>query len=429
MIFNPLNQRQASPSTLVRVCRSSLVATALFCSATLPAYSADNTDGANPNANYFIGSFATNQLMLFNELTGTYEKTVATIETPVASQIGFDGDLFLPSFTLGNIYRFDGFTGEYKGIFIHGGEGGLTNPSAPDFGLGPDGLLYVGDFATNKVLRFDRNGNFVDVFADHETSGLDKPYMPTFDETSFYIASGGTNSVLRWDIKTKKFLGAFVPPGSGGLVRPIGMEFGPDGNLYVGSNGTNSVLRYNGKTGEFMDVFIPPGTAGIDNLYSVRFGGPNSNMYVVSSNNNKVIEFDRTTGEFVRVVSDGGNSGISGTRGLTFTPRPIFHVYADVAQACDRRQGSRRHVHIDYRLKDFSDKHPHVALISIESSDPYVNIKKAVAHARYGKADYDFDLSFENTTGIEQHYTITYKAKNSHGLTTISTTEVAVPAE
>lgn len=416
-------------SGLSRVFRNSLVWTALLFSAALPAYSAESDDYENTNAKYFIASFNSNQLMLFNELTGSFEKIVAAIDKPVASQIGFGGDLFEPSFTTGDIYRFDGFTGEYKGIFVHGGDGGLTNPSAPDFGLGPDGLMYVGDFATNKILRFDRYGHFVDVFAD-ETSGLIQPYMPTFDETSFYIASGGTNSVLRWDIKTKKFLGAFVKPGSGGLVHPIGMEFGPDGNLYVASNGTNAVLRYNGKTGEFMDVFVPSGTGGIDNLYTVRFGGPNSNMYVVSNNNNKVIEFDRTTGDFVRVVSDGGTSGISGARGLTFSPRPIFHVYANVAQECDvGRRGSFRHVHVERRLKDFSDSHPNVALISITSSDPNVDIRNAVDHARYGTADYDFELSFENTTGAEQHYTITYRASNNHGLTTIATTEVIVPSE
>ncbi|UTY59278.1 hypothetical protein [Massilia sp. erpn] len=377
-------------------------------------------------ANYFLSSFGTNQLMMFNENTGKFKKIVYPISKPVASQIGFDGDLFIPSFDTGNVYRFDGFTGGFKGIFVRGGEGGLTNPSAPNFG--PDDLMYIGDFATNKILRFDKNGKFVDVFADHETSGLSQPYMPTFDATSFYIASGGTNSILRWDIKTKEFLGAFVPPGSGGLVHPVGLEFGPDGNLYAGSNGTNAVIRYNGKTGEFIDVFVPPGTGGIDNPFAVRFGGRNSNLYVVSNNTNEVMEYDRVTGDFIRVVSDGDSSGLKGARGLTFTPRPIFNVEAKVVgDAYSHGTHWMKHISIEHILKDYSDDSPRVKLISIVSSDKYIDIDKAVRHADFGRPDYSFDVDFNNRTGVAQHYTVTYSASNRHGLSTIATTEINVP--
>src|SRR5438309_7558521 len=57
-------------------------------------------------------------------------------------------------------------------------------------------------------------------------------------------------NVLRYDERTGDFLGEFVPSGSGGLSKPSGLIFGPDGNLYVGTpNGTNSILRYDGLTG------------------------------------------------------------------------------------------------------------------------------------------------------------------------------------
>src|SRR5689334_16953156 len=61
-----------------------------------------------------------------------------------------------------------------------------------------------------------------------------------------------TNSVDRFDESTGKLLGTFVSAGSGGLSGPIGMRFGPDGNLYVASSDTNQILRYNGASGAFI---------------------------------------------------------------------------------------------------------------------------------------------------------------------------------
>jgi hypothetical protein len=383
-------------------------------------------DDSTEYANYFITSEATNQLMLFDENTGKFKKVVYSISKPGASENGFDGDIFIPSAETGDIYRFDGYSGAFKGIFVHKGDGGLVNPVSPNFG--PDHLMYVSDDVTNKVLRFDANGKFVDVFADKESSGLDEPKMSEFDATTYYLASAGTNSILRWDLKTKKFLGAFVPTGSGGLARPLGIKFGPDGNFYVGSNKNNSIIRYNGKTGEFMDVFVPSGYGGVNDPVTVRFGGPNSNLYIVARGGNKVLEFDRITGKFIRVVSDGDSSGLSRARGLAFTTRPIFRLSAQVIGNGYYQGGHEiKHVFVDRLLRDDSDEAPEVKLISVASSDEKVDINKAVSHIRNGKDDYWFDLDFNNDSGVEQRYTFTYSASNSHGLSTIATTEVRVP--
>ena len=51
-------------------------------------------------------------------------------------------------------------------------------------------------------------------------------------------------------------LGLFVTlADNGGLGRPDGIAFGPDGNLYVSSGDTHRVLRYSGSDGSFFDVF------------------------------------------------------------------------------------------------------------------------------------------------------------------------------
>jgi hypothetical protein len=364
--------------------------------------------------------------MQYNEDTGKFLGMIFTVQGPVASQVGFGGDLFLSASSSSQVLRFDGYTGAYKGVYIKKGEGGLIRPAALNFG--PDDLVYVGDTALNKVLRYDRNGKFVDVFAG-PGSGLNQPFMQTFDDKYMYIASGGSNSVIRYDLVTKKY-SDFVPPGGGGLVGPIGLEFGPDGNLYVGSSGTNAVLRFNGKTGAFIDTFIPPGYGGLVDPHAIRFGGRNSNLYVVSTGTNQVMEYDRVTGKFLRVVANGSADGLSKARGLTFTPRPIFSVCSHVAGAGSLGDTHEfKHIFVEHKLKDYSDGSPQVKLMSITSSDKSVDISKAVQHARIGEASYDFDLDFSNKTGSGQHYTITYIASNHHGLATIATTDVDVPPE
>src|SRR5262245_42556131 len=59
-----------------------------------------------------------------------------------------------------------------------------------------------------------------------------------------------------------KFIDAFVPAGSGGLIWARGLDYGPDGNIYVsGDLGASNpdrrgfVNRYDAATGAFIDCF------------------------------------------------------------------------------------------------------------------------------------------------------------------------------
>src|SRR5262245_13701125 len=72
----------------------------------------------------------------------------------------------------------------------------------------------------------------------------------------FLVASRFTNQVLGYD-------GNGAPTGvfasGGGLVNPVGLTFGPDGNLYVASGNTNQVLRFDGRSGAPLGVFAQGG--------------------------------------------------------------------------------------------------------------------------------------------------------------------------
>lgn len=71
-----------------------------------------------------------------------------------------------------------------------------------------------------------------------------------------YVPSFNTAAGLRYDGQTGVFDSVFVPPGSGGLVRPHGMILGPDGSLNVCSFQTGEIKRYDGTTGALLGEAI-----------------------------------------------------------------------------------------------------------------------------------------------------------------------------
>ncbi|MBL4800101.1 MAG: hypothetical protein JKY50_22105 [Oleispira sp.] len=397
---------------------------------------------------YYLSSSLTDKVFLIEENSGeTLSILDRSIPGPFASFIGTDGDYFVAAQSSGEVLRFDGKTGEYKGDIVEAGSGGLSRPTAPV--ITPDGkYIIVGDLDLNGYYRYDgQTGDFIDVFAEENTSPIDGSFMPLFSphaefDGKIFFASGFTHSVQYYDIETRAYEGDFVASGVGGLTVPIGMSFGPDGHLYVASSGTSSVKRYNGKTGEYMGDFVPTGSGGLDGPRAIAFGGLNSDLYVVSNSSNSVLIYDRITGDFLRESSVGVTSGFEEPRGLTFSARPNFFISASLSGVKDKTNFSREHWLRDIWLKmlgyskvdvefllavDPVDDNPKIELVSITANDKNRNIRKYIKGAEYGKEDKSFWLKTSNRADSNTIYTITYRATNHRGGTMLATTALTIP--
>lgn len=172
------------------------------------------------------------------------------------------GDILVLDNVSQNLRRYDGNSGQFKGVFITIQRNGFA-PKYMEFG--PDGQIYVvGNGASgNTVLRFDAaSGQYLGLFVSEGSGGLAAGQGLVFHEGYLYVSNGIADNILRFDAQTGAFDRVFVSGASGGLSDPHSLRFGPDGHLYVASRGANSVKRYHGSSGAYLGDFVAPGAGG-----------------------------------------------------------------------------------------------------------------------------------------------------------------------
>ena len=243
-----------------------------------------------------------------------------------------------------NVVRFDAKTGNYLGQFIAPGSGGLFSPDSIIFGPDANGDrisdIYItsGDKPGNStqqgastVLRYDgRTGAFIDRFVgdDPNTNGVDesggllRPYGATFGpDGKFYVSSFLTDQILRYDGTTGKFIDVFATGNQqpGGLNGSNGLLFDRDGNLYVTTQGSiarngspdfsaglpSQVLRYDIRTGQ-STVFATPETSPNSLGFVSLLGmqiGPADGNLYVSDFANDIRRYDLKNGNLLSVIS------------------------------------------------------------------------------------------------------------------------------
>jgi DNA-binding beta-propeller fold protein YncE len=167
------------------------------------------------------------------------------------------------------------------------------------------------------VLRYNQaNGSFAGVFASFGQNA-DPLGMAFGPDGNLYVADGTENEVLRYNGRTGAYLGVFAS----GVQAPINLAFGPDGNLYVSSS-FSQVVRFNGSTGASMGTFIS------DTRLAYPRGltfGPDGNLYVVSYNNASVLRYS-PAGTFLNTFVAPRSGGLFTPDDLLFGPDGNLYV-------------------------------------------------------------------------------------------------------
>lgn len=187
--------------------------------------------------------------------------------------------------------------------------GGLSSPTSAVWG--PDGLLYVGGFASDSVHRFDAEGAFVDVFVRGGTpggiAGLDGPdaglrfgpdgdlYLPCFYGDRVLVLDAGTGELVR--------------SLDDGTSRPRALHFDEADNLWVTAWGAGAVLRFGADGARLDDLGAVAAPSGL----VVGEEG----AWVGTDQTNMLTLLDVATGEALRTI-DGAALGMEGVTWLTW---------------------------------------------------------------------------------------------------------------
>ncbi len=120
-----------------------------------------------------------------------------------------------------------------------------------------------------------------------------------------------------------RFTDTFVTTGSGGLLTPRHIAFGPDGKLYVAGQNSDAVHRYDATNGAFLDVVIP-GSAGLDGAFALAFG-PDGNLYAAGQLSNNVLRYNLANGTIDEFVTPRA-FGLSQPKGMLFGPDGNLYI-------------------------------------------------------------------------------------------------------
>ena len=216
------------------------------------------------------------------------------------------GDMFVSAASANSVMRFDD-AGNFLGNFVSPNSGGLSNPQGIAFG--PDGHLYVASQGSNNVLRFDgQSGAPLGVFAS--VAGTSWPAEINFRDGMLYMSDFGiSQSVYRFDATTGNLIDQFIT----GVPFADGQEWDANGNIYVSSG--NRVRRFD-PAGNFIDDFVPGGLSlALDNLFLP------DGTFLVSDFNQGVVKHYDVNGNFL-----GNVISLPGPQGLEIGPDG--HLYA-----------------------------------------------------------------------------------------------------
>jgi len=211
----------------------------------------------------------------------------ANLEKPEGIAIAPDGSIFVADYTTGYVKKYDR-DHNWLLTFSEYGEGPGQNFKSEFISI-HDGKLYLPEVGNHRVDVFDLDGKFLFAFGGMGTQAgqLNNPESAKANsEGKIYVADLKNDRIQVFD-KDGKFQFMFGTSGSapGQLKAPAGIAFDKDGNVYVTEIGNDRVSVFD-KNGAFLTSF---GSGAVfENLHGIAVDPATGFVYIANSGFNRI---------------------------------------------------------------------------------------------------------------------------------------------
>jgi outer membrane protein assembly factor BamB len=231
-----------------------------------------------PDGNLYVGDWDLKAVLRFNGRTGTFLGRFATASNWIYGlTFGPDNNLYA-GLIGGPVQRFNGVTGASLGYFT---------PPHQDFGgmRFHNGSLFVtyGEFPGQLCQYNATNGAYIaTIYGAFSGNG---PRDPLFaPDGKLYVPDWQTPRVVKFDGTTLAYQGNLINDTNHSF--PVALAIGPDGHLYVLDDqvgGQASVNRYNLARGAFETNFVAAGSGGLGRANYMLFADiPHAPMVILA---------------------------------------------------------------------------------------------------------------------------------------------------
>jgi streptogramin lyase len=255
-----------------------------------------------------VSGYKSGAVLVLDPADGAIVTTLPGLPGAQATRVHPDGRLLLVAEEAPGVYVADATTFEGLAPLIvndpntaEDETGGLTSPTGVAF-LAEE--IVVGDYKTDRILRYDAQGAYLGVFAEG-IEGLDGPDagLVVGPEGDLWVPCFESNLILRLDAS-----GAVVERVEG-ATNPRHLWFDAEGALWVSSWGSGEILRRDG--GVFTAVVSPRAPTG----FVVEPDG--KAIWVTSDQTSRVLRLDIATGEALTTLNPA-ETGLEGGTFLTW---------------------------------------------------------------------------------------------------------------
>jgi DNA-binding beta-propeller fold protein YncE len=242
-------------------------------------------------------------VQVFNKTTGEFVSRFGgkgdedvSLEKPEGVAVDKDGNIYVADYETGYVKKYDKAL-NWVLTFSEYGTGPGQNSKSAHISIF-DGRLYLPEAGSHRVDVFDLNGNFQFMFGS-EGSGTGQLKSPAAakanSEGKIYVADQKNDRIQVFD-KDGKFLFSFGTSGSlpGQLKAPAGIAFDKNGNVYVNEFGNNRVSIFD-KYGTYIGQIIDEDTS-FEHLHGIIVDMETGWVYVANSGHNRIDVFKPVSG-------------------------------------------------------------------------------------------------------------------------------------